>query len=106
MRVNRWSNPLKRRARSNLVYVGWWTAHADLRAQEGDSCSAHTAGWGGHGESLRRSRGDTVGAKLDTDPVDRASANAGTAPGLPFPPVEGGGQVHRRLSAESGTELV
>jgi hypothetical protein len=35
-------------------------------------------GLGGHGEGLRRSRGDTAGAKPGASPVDRAAVNVGT----------------------------
>jgi hypothetical protein len=34
--------------------------------------------WGGHGEGLRRSRGDAAGAELDAKLIDRFSVNTGT----------------------------
>ncbi len=34
---------------------------------------------GGHGESLRRSRGEAAGEELGTTPVDRLMVNVGTA---------------------------
>ena len=34
--------------------------------------------WGGHGESLRRNRGDAAGAKLGTKLIDRFAVNTGT----------------------------
>ncbi len=36
--------------------------------------------WGGHGESLRRNRGDAAGAKLGTKLIDRFAVNTGTIP--------------------------
>src|SRR6185503_12490612 len=58
-------------------------------------------GCGGHGEGLRRSRGDAVGGELGTALVDRSAVNVGTVSVLPFPPASraGGGQVRRRPSA-------
>jgi hypothetical protein len=58
--------------------------------------------WGGHGEGLRRSRGDAAGTKLGISLVDRHIVNAGTIYGRPTGgvsspargrPVVGGGPV-------------
>jgi hypothetical protein len=38
---------------------------------------------GGHGEGLRRTRGEAAGAQLDTSLVDRLVVNAGTVATLP-----------------------
>jgi hypothetical protein len=39
--------------------------------------------WGGHGEGLRRSRGDAAGTELDISLVDRRIVNVGTLCGRP-----------------------
>jgi hypothetical protein len=69
----------------------------DVRASDsGAGCCSRR---GGHGEGLRRSRGEAAGVELGADPVDRYMVNVGTVPVLPFP-ASGqlvGGQVHRRL---------
>ncbi len=39
--------------------------------------------WGGHGESLRRSRGDAVGVKAGASLIDRSLVNVGTIRGRP-----------------------
>ena len=39
--------------------------------------------WGGHGEGLRRNRGDAVGVKADASLIDRFQVNVGTVPGRP-----------------------
>ena len=41
---------------------------------------------GGHGEGLRRSRGEAAGVELGTSPVDRISSERGNRPVLPSPP--------------------
>ena len=41
-----------------------------------------TAGSGGHGESLRRSRGDAAGVQPGSSFVNRRSVNTGTVPAL------------------------
>jgi len=64
-----------------------------------DSEAVSECRWGGHEESLRRTRGEAAGAELGASLVDRFMVNVGTASGLPFPlsSQDGGGQVHRRL---------
>jgi hypothetical protein len=56
---------------------------------------------GGHGECLRRSRGETAGEKLGTPPVNRYMVNVGTTAWLPDPlPIQGeGGKTCRLLTA-------
>ena len=69
----------KRGTGSNLVDRGRgavrerprWT----LDSEAGLACR-----WGGHGEGLRRSRGEAAGAKLDAKLIDRFTVNTGTIP--------------------------
>ena len=51
--------------------------------------------WGGHGEGLRRRRGDAVGVKADASLIDRFRGERGNRPRSPFPPDirSGGGQA-------------
>ena len=49
----------------------------------GNSWAACGCRPGGHGEGLRRSRGDAAGTKLGTSPVERTAVNMGTVPVLP-----------------------
>ena len=70
----------KRGTGSNLVDMGrgavrghrWWM----VNSVAGSACR-----WGGHGESLRRNRGDAAGAQLDAKLIDRFAVNTGTIPG-------------------------
>jgi len=68
----------KRVTGSNLVDMGRCAAHGRLRAA--DFAAGLRCRWGGHGESLRRSRGDAAGAELDAKPVNRFAVNTGTVP--------------------------
>ena len=54
---------------------------------------------GGHGECLRRSRGEAAGEELGTYPVDRLMVNVGTVARSPFLPVSqtGSGKACRLL---------
>jgi hypothetical protein len=56
---------------------------------------------GGHGESLRRSRGEAAGEELGTNPVERLMVNVGTAARSPYllASQAGGGKACRRLMA-------
>ena len=45
-----------------------------------DSEAGLACRWGGHGESLRRNRGDAAGAKLGAKLIDRFAVNTGTIP--------------------------
>src|SRR5262249_41673207 len=67
----------------------------------GDSDVGELGRLGGHGEGLRRTRGEAAGEKLGASPVDGSVVNVGTVPRLPFPPVfvAGGGQARRLLMA-------
>jgi hypothetical protein len=93
-RANQWSNPLKRGIGSNLADVGRGAAHA---APGGVATPWPVfRGWrGGHGEGLRRTRGEAAGGKLGAAPVDRSAVNVGTIPGPPAV----GGQARCRLLA-------
>ena len=68
----------KRGTGSNLVDMGRGAVH-DHRWVV-DSVAGLACRWGGHGESLRRSRGDAAGAKLGAKLIDRFAVNAGTIP--------------------------
>ena len=76
-------------------------------------CSSFVPGsWSGpkdRAESLRRTRGEAVGVKLDPVPVQRCAVNVGSVLRSPFP-ADGqsvDGQVHRRLMARGrGRALV
>ena len=56
---------------------------------------------GGHGEGLRRSRGEAAGEELGAYPVERLMVNVGTTARLPYlPPSQGGsGKACRRSMA-------
>jgi len=56
---------------------------------------------GGHGEGLRRNRGEAAGEELGTDPVERLMVNVGTATGSPSLRASqaGSGKACRRLMA-------
>jgi hypothetical protein len=67
----------KRGTGSNLVDTGRGAVH-DHRRWVVDS-EAGLACWrGGHGEGLRRNRGDAAGAKLGAKLIDRFAVNTGT----------------------------
>jgi len=76
-RRNQWWNPLKARTGSNLVDRGRAAVHIHT-VRYGDSEASEEGWWGGHEESLRRTRGETAGEKLDTAPVNRSVVNVGT----------------------------
>ena len=69
----------KRGTGSNLVDRGRGAVHGAL-VERADSEADLARWWGGHGEGLRRSRGDAAGAKLDAGLIDRFSVNTGTVP--------------------------
>ena len=67
------------------------------------------SGTEGRAESLRRTRGEAVGVKLDPIPVQRFAVNVGSVLRSPFPADDQSvdGQVHRRLMARGrGRALV
>jgi len=41
-----------------------------------------TRAWGGHGEGLRRSRGEAAGAESGSSSIERITVNTGTVPGF------------------------
>jgi hypothetical protein len=66
----------KRGTGSNLVDMGRGAVHDHRRVV--DSVAGLACRWGGHGESLRRSRGDAAGAKLGAKLINRFAVNTGT----------------------------
>ena len=101
-KVNQWLNLLKYGTNSNLVDMGW----AAVRIVPGKPADITRtlvldADYEATTKCLRRSRGETAAAKLDTNPVNRNTVNVGTVSMSPLPscfPHEDG-QVHRRLMA-------
>jgi hypothetical protein len=69
----------KRGTGSNLVDMGRVAVHGPLIGRT-DSEAGLACRWGGHGESLRRNRGDAAGAKLDAGLINRFPVNTGTIP--------------------------
>jgi hypothetical protein len=69
----------KRVTGSNLADMGRDAAHGRLE-RAADSVAGMRCQWGGHGEGLRRNRGDAAGAELDAKPINRFSVNTGTIP--------------------------
>ena len=69
----------KRGTGSNLVDRGRGVAH-DLPVGWVDFEADLACRWGGHGEGLRRSRGDAAGAKLGAGLIDRLTVNTGNRP--------------------------
>jgi len=97
-RNQRW-NPLKGEPSSNLVDMGWATVRVDLAVGDDDLRFLWIWQDKGHGECLRRNRGEAVGEKLDTAPVKRHTLNMGTISAPPSPPLcqSGDGQARCRL---------
>jgi len=69
----------KRGTGSNLVDMGRGAVHGHP-VWVADSEAGLACRWGGHGEGLRRNRGDAAGAKLDAKLIDRFAVNTGTIP--------------------------
>jgi hypothetical protein len=69
----------KRGTGSNLVDMGRGAVRGHP-CWVADSVTGLACRWGGHGESLRRSRGDAAGAKLGAKLIDRFAVNTGTIP--------------------------
>jgi hypothetical protein len=69
----------KRGTGSNLVDTGRDAAH-NCPMWMVDSVAGLACRWGGHEESLRRTRGEAAGAKLDAKLIDQFAANTGTIP--------------------------
>jgi hypothetical protein len=81
---NRCCYASSRNASSNPVDVGWFAAQTRCAGLGGKLLVRYCSlGSGGHGEGLRRSRGDAAGVEPDTSPVDRMTVNVGTT-SLPF----------------------
>jgi hypothetical protein len=85
---------------------GGWGSVSSARRHRGSAVCGDSGGHslcarGGHGEGLRRTRGEAAGEKLGTTPADRHMVNVGSARVPPFPPHGqwGGGQARRRLMA-------
>lgn len=99
MRTNQWWNPLKVRTSSNLVDMGWAAVHVLVSDEEGDLETLWYWQAEGHGEGLRRIRGEAAGEKLGATPVNRHTLNMGTISASPSPLLiqSGGGQVRCRL---------
>ena len=72
----------KRRTGSNLVDMGGDAAR-DRWMDAVNSEAGEFRRWGGHGEGLRRNRGDAAGTKLGISLVDRHIVNVGTIRGRP-----------------------
>ena len=94
-RRNQWWNPLKGKTGSNLVDMGRATVRVESVLEETTLLDRESCGREGHGESLRRNRGEAVGEKLDTASVNRHTLNMGTSSAPPSPPLcqSGGGQA-------------
>jgi hypothetical protein len=73
----------KRRTGSNLVDMGGGAVRDRWGGWAVNSEAGEFRRWGGHGEGLRRSRGDAAGTKLGISLVDRHIVNAGTIYGRP-----------------------
>ena len=86
-RRNQWWNPLKWNAGSNLVDLGRSAVRARHRWWRATSCRSRVGWLGGHGEGLRRSRGEAAGEELGADPVERSCSERGN---------------HRRVSLPAG----
>ena len=94
-------------AGSNLTDMGRCAARdRDRFGGAGQLRSRLLVRWGGHGEGLRRSRGDAVGVKVGASLIDRFHGERGNRPWSPSPPGirPGGGQVRCRLVAVGGAE--
>ena len=85
---------------SNLTDKGWVATHTRWAGQSGNSWVGLGRRSGGHGEGLRRSRGEVAGAYLGTDPVEGSRVNVGTTPLVPANTV--GKSCRRSMLAEWG----
>jgi hypothetical protein len=66
-------------ASSNPVDVGWFAVQTRPDLSGGELLVRYCSlGLGGHGEGLRRSRGDAAGVEPGASPVDRTTVNVGT----------------------------
>jgi hypothetical protein len=85
-----YGTPFRVRTGSNLVDVGRAAVHALVWGRLLDRFKVDRSG--GHGECLRRSRGEAAGEQLGADPVERSMVNVGTTVGSPSCPVSQAGQ--------------
>ncbi len=82
--VNQWLNPRKTRTGSKPGGSGPGSSARRSSVRRSATPHATRPGRrGGREESLRRTRGDAVGAQLGVDPVKRFAVNMGTAITLP-----------------------
>ncbi len=81
---NRCLTPRKSSAGSNLTDTGRCAARGrPAAAGRSTPKPVVSVRWGGHGECLRRRRGDAVGVKAGTSLIDRFQVNVGTIHGRP-----------------------
>jgi hypothetical protein len=73
----------KRRTGSNLVDMGRDAVRDRWDGGAVNSEAGEFRRWGGHGEGLRRSRGDAAGTKLGISLVDWYIVTVGTIRGCP-----------------------
>jgi len=73
----------KRRTGSNLADMGRDAARGRCLSGAANSEAGKFRRSGGHGEGLRRSRGDAAGAELGISLADRHMVNVGTIRGRP-----------------------
>ena len=100
-RRNQWWNPLKWTAGSNLVDVGRSAVRANADATAGATPGRSRVGRsGGHGEGLRRSRGEAAGEELGTHPVERSHGERGNQRRVSLPAAQPGRQRERAPSAD------
>jgi hypothetical protein len=76
--VNQWLNPLHVITGSNLVDMGRAAVRVGSVNRADNSDIGGHGRSGGHGEGLRRSRGEAAGEKLGADPIERCMVNMGT----------------------------
>ena len=65
------------------IWVGVQCAVWSAGVVQADSEAGLVVRWGGHGEGLRRSRGDAVGVKVGASLVDRFCGERGNHPWSP-----------------------
>jgi len=96
--TNQWSNPRKWTTDSNLADLGRLAARVCRFGGGQLPCGLGVGRPGGHGECLRRSRGEAAREELGAHPVERSVVNVGTAIESPCLPVSqtGSGQSRRR----------
>ena len=92
----------KRGTGSNLVDMGRGAVHGHP-VWVADSVAGLACRWGGHGEGLRRNRGDAAGAKLDAKLIDRVRSEHGNHPAsFPLPGIRPGRWDRRVVGRRRG----